>query len=191
MKKYILAALALFILLTVVVPMIIFERGDYLGPLERSARAILSGWDMWATESVRPYEDPMPESVPGAVSVDGGPSYSKALAEFEALKKSQLEVDAKLTYDRFCQHCHGPNGDGRVIVGESFGIPIPDLRSPKVQFSGRVRLYDKISEGQENMIPLKESLTPTEILLTIYHIKALKNAPSVPYYSPKNVAPLN
>ena len=189
-KKYIFTVLA-GLILVVNIPFIFSEYGDWMGPVERTLRSVLNGWDMWATESVRPYENPMPENVPGSVPVDGNYTYPKAITEFQLFDKKQLKSQSKLTYDRFCRHCHGPNGDARVIVGESFGVPIPDLRQAKVQFTGEESLYNKISNGQKNMIPLRETLSPLEILFAIHHIKTLKKAPSVPYYSPKSVAPLN
>jgi hypothetical protein len=46
------------------------DKGDWLGPVERGLRAAFNGWDMWSTEAVRPYEDPMPQKVEGTVATE-------------------------------------------------------------------------------------------------------------------------
>ena len=57
-RKVQIGIVALLVLL--VLPAAFTEQGDYLGPAERWARWALDGWDMWATDMVRPYEHPLP-----------------------------------------------------------------------------------------------------------------------------------
>ena len=90
--------------------------GDYLGPAERGARAAFNGWDMWQTPAVRPYETPMPTTPPGAVPVQRGESFDTAPHRVQKMDPVHREAAGRKAYGRFCNHCHGPNGDGRIIV---------------------------------------------------------------------------
>ena len=96
----------------------------------------------------------------------------------------------KTAYDRYCRHCHGDNGDGRIIVGESLNPAPRDLRSAAVQGRSEAALFDSVANGTQFMIPLARSLDPVEIVLALRHVKTLANAPSRPFYTPKYTRPL-
>ena len=53
---------------------------------------------------------------------------------------------------RYCHHCHGQNGDGRIIVGESLETKPADLRSFKVQAQTDEALFDHLQEGGESFL---------------------------------------
>lgn len=166
------------------------DRGDYLGPLERGARAAIGAWDFWATEHVRPYETPMPRTPAGTVPVSGRATYERALAEVGALPEQARPELADRAYGRFCQHCHGPSGDNRTIVGESFGERLPDMRSPRVQDKSDQELYYAVRRGSHVMIPLATVVSPRDTLLAIHKIRTLVGAASRPYFSPKFTEPI-
>ncbi len=130
------------------------EDGDWGGPTERGLRAAFNGWDMWNTETVRPYEDPMPPRVEGTVPVSDEFSIEKGVADFKALPLHERKERAALTYRRYCHHCHGPNGDGRIIVGESHEMKPADLRAPRIQRKSTDELFRHLKEGGELMLPL-------------------------------------
>jgi len=180
-------------------------RVDWFPP-ERWMRAAFNGWDMWATEAVRPYETPMPPVPEGTVpfggtadAANGFGSWEQALALFEALPADHerwgdlaatRDVLGTQAYARHCDHCHGPNGDGRVIVGESFSPRIPDLGAPAVQEKDDATLWARVRAGGGNMIPLADTLTPLDTLLAIHHVRSLAGAPGVPFFAPKDTEPL-
>jgi len=89
------------------------ENGDWLGPAERGARAAFDGWDMWATESVRPYETPMPLRPAGTVPIDGKAGYEEALAEIRQIPAADLPGRAALADRRYCHLRHRPAGSAR------------------------------------------------------------------------------
>ena len=105
------------------------DRGDYFGPVERSLRTVLFGWDMWQTPGVRPYARPMPLPPPGSVSISGRRDFKGFVARFASLDSQVKAVRAKAAYRHYCQHCHGEHGDGRTLVGESFSPAPPDFRT--------------------------------------------------------------
>jgi hypothetical protein len=103
---------------------------------------------------------------------------------------AEREARAALVYRRFCYHCHGPHGDARIIVGESFGVPVPDLRSPEIQSRSDREIYDSISAGTENILPLAPIMTPRDRVLAVEFVRGLADAPSRPFFEPRNVSPL-
>jgi hypothetical protein len=186
MRKRILVGLALLGVL--LLPVAFTERGDWLGPLERGARAALHGWDMWSTDAVRPYEAPMPSVPEGAVPVSGRWGYDQALAIVVRIPAERRDAQGERSYARFCRHCHGPNGDGRVIVGESFDVPLPDLRSDAVRAKGERALFHSVSYGTRNMLPLRDTLSSDDLLLAVRHLDTLSKAPSEPYFVRQHAA---
>lgn len=166
------------------------SKGDYLGPAERTMRSLTRDWDMWFTPVVRPYRPPLLNSVPGNVSVNGKIFYEKALTELNALPAAQRSTMAVRSYRRFCYHCHGPNGDGRIIVGESFDLRLPDLRQPATRQKSDPMLFQQVLQGSANMIPLADTVPPVEVLLALAHIRSLGQAPSNAFYSPQHTDPI-
>jgi hypothetical protein len=162
-----LLALTLFLVPTVLG----CDSGDWLGPMERGFRAAFNGWDMWSTEMVRPYEEPMPRRVEGTVPVTDEFSLRAGRAALEQLSPADRKKKSALTYRRYCHHCHGPNGDGRIIVGESLETRPADLRSVRVQAKTDEALFDHIQRGGELMLPLAATLSPLEMLLTIEYLR--------------------
>jgi mono/diheme cytochrome c family protein len=160
------------------------------GPFERGARAALNGWDMWDTPAVRPYEEPMPATPEGAVQTEDRFSFERGEADLEAVPADKRRERGALTYRRYCYHCHGPNGDGRIIVGESHELKPTDLRSETVQAKTDQALFTHLKEGGKLMLPLAATLSPLEMLLVIGHVRTLKDRPSEPYYKPKFTEPI-
>ncbi len=166
------------------------EDGDWLGPVERGLRGALNGWDMWDGDAVRPYEDPMPKTVKGTVPTTGRVSFEKSAAAFNAMPSIKRKERAALTYRRYCHHCHGPNGDGRIIVGESLELAPTDLRSDDVQSQSDEELFEHLQTGGGLMLPFAATLSPLEMLLSIEYMRTLKDRPSKPYFQPKYTEPL-
>ncbi len=166
------------------------SRGDYLGPVERTMRSLTRDWDMWFTPSVRPHEAPLLPALAGTVPLAGKVTYEKALAEMEAIPAGQRPARAALSYRRYCYHCHGPHGDGRIIVGESFDVPLPDLRRPATQQKTDAALFQQVMHGSANMIPLADTVPPAEALLALAHVRSLAGAPSEPFYPPRHAEPI-
>ena len=164
--------------------------GDGCGPVERGIRAGLGTWDMWDTAMVAPYQRPLSAVPDGVVPVGGRrDTFEAAQAALEAIPAAERDKRASLTYRRFCHHCHGPNGDNRIIVGESFGFHLPDLRSDKVQNLADVQIFEALSLGGEQMIPLAATISPLDRLLVIGYLRTLKGRPSRPFYRPRWVEP--
>ncbi len=181
-------------------------RVDWFPP-ERWMRAAFNGWDMWAGAAVQTHETPRPAVPAGTVPFQGTASaangfgtYEDARAAFDALPPADrdrwgdlAEARALLgaqAYARYCDHCHGPHGDGRTIVGESFSPRLPDLRDPAIGARDDATLYESVRGGGRLMIPLADTLSPLDTLLAIHHLRGLAGAPSVPFFAPKDTEPL-
>ena len=166
------------------------EDGDWLGPMERGMRAAFDGWDMWATDAVRPYEDPMPSTVPGTIPTDGIVSFETAQKQAQSMSPGDSQMRADLVYRRFCHHCHGPNGDGRIIVGESLDIAPKDLGSLTVQRKSDKQLFQHLETGGRLMVPLLETMSKEDMILVIGKIRSLKGSASRPYFKTQFDTPL-
>lgn len=167
------------------------ENGDWLGPVERGLRSGVNGWDMWATESVRPYENPMPAAVPGTRPITPGLDFKQARVAVHGLKADEREERAALTYRRFCHHCHGPNGDGRIIVGESLDIKPADLRASKVQSKTDRAIYSHIVSGGELMVPFQATMSPVDMMLAVEYVRTLSSKPGKPYFPRRHTKPIH
>jgi hypothetical protein len=166
------------------------DKGDYAGGMERAAREIFNGWDMWETPAVQPHELPMPLPAPGTVPLAGAVGFERARQQLEALDSGVREERSALVYRRYCHHCHGPHGDGRIIVGESFGVKPSDLRSAKVQARSDRDLYRHVTFGSDVTLPLGAVVTPLDRLLAIEYVRGLADAESTPFFEPRNRGPV-
>jgi hypothetical protein len=166
------------------------EDGDWLGPVERGLRAGVNGWDMWNTDAVRPYEEPQPPTVPGTVPTDRWYSFQAGAEEIKAVPIGERRELAATAYRRFCHHCHGPNGDGRIIVGESLEIKPADLRGGKVRKMTDRQIFEHVRGGGELMLPLAQTMSPRDILLTVGHVRTLSSAESKPHFEPQYTEPI-
>lgn len=164
------------------------DRGDW-APVERTARTAFNGWDMWSTAAVSPYKTPMPLTPEGTVPFGGNQTFEQVFAEIRSMESSARGERARVAYRRYCHHCHGPSGDGRIIVGESFAPRIPDLRRSAVQTATDRDLLERVMHGSQVMIPLEGTLTPQEALLAIGHVRTLGGAPSEPFFAPRDTVP--
>lgn len=163
--------------------------GDYLGPAERELRTLTNGWDMWDSASITPYESPRPATVPDVLGRPRPMSFEDAQAAADRLSPESQVAAGRLAYRRYCHHCHGLNGDGRIIVGESFDVRLPDLRSDTSQGFSDEEMFGMVTDGTVNMVALADTVTPLDLVLAIRHVRTLKNAPSTPFYSPRNTEP--
>lgn len=166
------------------------DKGDDLGGVERVTRQLVNGWDMWDTAAVHPFQKPMPHPVEGTVPLSGIPGFEQARQAVAEMAPEERERRAGLVYRRFCHHCHGSSGDGRTIVGESFGVRLPDLRSREVQARSDRYLYAHLVNGTDVIIPLAPLMTPRDRLLAIERVRALADAPSEPLFERRSVEPL-
>ena len=111
-------------------------------------------------------------------------------ADLEPLDAEKRRERAALTYRRYCHHCHGPNGDGRIIVGESLELAPADLRSAEVQAMSEEALFEHVQSGGSLMIPRGATMSPGEMLLSIDHLRTLEGRESRPHFRPRNTEPL-
>jgi mono/diheme cytochrome c family protein len=146
-----------------------------------SSLIAFSGCDyarMREQESVRTYEKEMPEMARGTVPVRDGFEMLKA-TESGSLKNplpatAESLKQGRESYNYFCVHCHGPNGNGFATVGQSFS-PLPtDLRSPTVQSQNDGELYLKIRLGFKRHPKLFTTVTDRDTWAVLNYMRSLK-----------------
>jgi hypothetical protein len=176
--------------LALLLPAAACDRGDYFPP-ERALRAAFNGWDMWHTDAVSPYQAPMPAKPVGTIPIDHDKDpFATARAKADGMSPPARKLAQATSYGRYCSHCHGPNGDNRTIVGESFSPRLPDLRLAGTQAKADRALYHLIMQGSDRMVPLDDTVTPLEAVLAIGHVRTLAAAPSQPLFAPKSTQPI-
>ena len=87
----------------------------------------------------------------------------------EANEKSIEE--GSLVYRRTCRSCHGRNGDGNGVEAANLSTPVPDFSDPAHWEQSDGSLFWKISEGRNDMLPLKDELSEADIWNVINYIK--------------------
>jgi hypothetical protein len=162
------------------------SKGDYLGPVERAARAVTGKWDMWDMPSIRPYEAPMLQTPPDVLSTQPLESYATARLRFDSQDESVRTQLADQSFKRYCIHCHGENLDGRTIIGESLTPKIVDLRHRLIQAKSDEDLYKFVMNGSKLQIPLRDTVTPFEAIATIAFVRNHARSSSYPLFQPKN-----
>jgi mono/diheme cytochrome c family protein len=69
-----------------------------------------------------------------------------------------------------CAMCHGPDGKGDTVIGQSAGIP--DLHAAAVQQQSDDALAAFIADGKGMMPPFKNSLSREQIHAVVGHVRS-------------------
>lgn len=98
-----------------------------------------------------------------------------SVAQWASLKSpvsgDEAIAEGKILYQRFCEHCHGENGDGKGTVGTKFGgVPNYHTKSKRKLKSGNI--YNTITNGKGMMRAHKSLLDPEERWKIAEYIKA-------------------
>ncbi len=129
-------------------------------------------------ESVRTYEAETPEMEVQSIPVGGGVAQLRNV-DPEKMKNplpatNEVIARGKASYEYFCVMCHGPEGDGRGTVGQSFA-PLPaDLRSAYVRGQSDGLLFYRISLGFKRHPPLYETVSSDDRWAVIHYLRSLK-----------------
>jgi len=98
--------------------------------------------EMKTQPKLQTHDARMPPPPPGAVTVDPPPR-----VRFFEPTDTRAVTDGRVYYGYYCRHCHGPDGDGRGPVGESYH-PVPaDLRQPLATTRSNQRLLRAMTTG--------------------------------------------
>ena len=121
---------------------------------------------MRQTPGLRPYEQRLPELPAGSVARD--PVFTPVPSAQEAVKlTSPLSPSPNVLsaggryYSYYCQHCHGPDGQGRTPVGEAYDPKPTDLSAPQVAVLGDGALYRGMLMGRGHE-PVLEATVPAD-----------------------------
>jgi mono/diheme cytochrome c family protein len=132
---------------------------------------------MSETESVRTYEESMPEMPQGAIPVQGGIQIYREMDPEEITNPLPFEgaiVElGQRGYGYFCVMCHGPRLDGNGTVGQSF-YPLPThLKRAYVQKQPDGVLFYKISFGYKRHPYLADTVSEDYRWAIIHYLRSL------------------
>ncbi|MEW6443103.1 MAG: c-type cytochrome [bacterium] len=128
-------------------------------------------------EALRRYEVPMPQMPARSIPLGGGLEVLEH-ADPDTLRNplpasAAVLEEGKAGYGRYCMQCHGPNADGKGIVGQSFA-PLPtDLRLPYVQDQSDGLLFSRISLGYKRHPPLYQTVSGEDLWAIVRFIRSL------------------
>ncbi len=130
-------------------------------------------------ESLRTYESKLPQMPSGTVPIHGG--MELVLAQDLKTLKNPLGDEprwieqGKQAYGFYCVMCHGPKGDGRATVGQSF-YPLPsDLLSKEIQALSDGEIFGIITWGSRRSPPLGYTVSEEDRWAIIRFIRFLSS----------------
>jgi len=130
--------------------------------------------------SYKPMENPLPvpvQSIPveGAAYIPGmGAPVNPVATDADSVERGRV------LYSVTCIQCHGPNADGKGIVGSALVFPPADLTSAVVQTKPDGALFLTISNGiqgangQIHMPALNENLTVRDRWDVVNYLRTVK-----------------
>jgi len=80
-------------------------------------------------------------------------------------------AEGQLVYRKSCRSCHGRKGDGKGVEAADLSTPSTDFTNPTSVKQSDGSMFWKISEGRNDMQPLKDELSEEEIWTVINYIK--------------------
>ncbi|WP_242922330.1 c-type cytochrome [Pontibacter liquoris] len=79
----------------------------------------------------------------------------------------------KVLYSRFCQHCHGEQGDGQGLVGQKFK-GVPSYSAGRVASLPAGHIFHVITNGRGRMRPHGSLVNPTERWEIVMYVQQLQ-----------------
>jgi len=142
--------------------------------------AFTSGCDyarMRNDEAVDRYEMEFPAMPLDVVPLGGGmhPLFSESDAtENPLVANREVLATGKEAYGFYCRQCHGPSGDGRGTVGQSFA-PLPtDLKSDYVREQTDRQIFERVGKGYKRHPPLAYTASIKERWAVIHYLRSLR-----------------
>ncbi len=80
-------------------------------------------------------------------------------------------AEGSTIYKINCRSCHGRKGDGTGVEAADLSTPSTDFTIPASVEQSDGSMFWKISEGRNDMLPLKKDLSEEEIWMVINYIK--------------------
>ncbi|MEW6667784.1 MAG: cytochrome c [Thermodesulfobacteriota bacterium] len=132
---------------------------------------------MYRDEAAHLYRSALPEMPPGSIPLTGGLEKLRRTPPEEFRLSVQATpatlMQGKKAYEYFCVHCHGPGGNGKGTVGQSFA-PLPaDLKSAYVQVQTDGVIFHRISLGFKRHPPLGDTVSEKDRSALVVYIRSV------------------
>jgi cytochrome c5 len=82
-------------------------------------------------------------------------------------------ADGKVLYERYCQHCHGENGEGNGSVGQVYK-GVPSYKAEAYQNMNDGHIFHVITHGKGRMWPHGSQLNPEERWKVVHYVHQLQ-----------------
>jgi mono/diheme cytochrome c family protein len=127
----------------------------------------------------------MRQPVPGTVARgqlrdDEDPFYSGMDAEYEFLASSPVPVTEEILargadrYTIYCQPCHDKRGNGKGILTERGGVPVPSFHEDRLKEIADGEIFDVITNGKGLMPAYAYPVGPAERWAIVAHVRRLQ-----------------
>jgi mono/diheme cytochrome c family protein len=82
-------------------------------------------------------------------------------------------AEGKVLFERYCQHCHGAEGEGNGPVAEVYK-GVPNYKAANFQDMNDGHIFHVITHGWGRMWPHKSQVTPEERWEIVHYVQQLK-----------------
>ena len=82
-------------------------------------------------------------------------------------------ADGKVLYERYCQHCHGENGEGNGSVGQVYK-GVPNYKADAYLNMNDGHIFHVITHGKGRMWPHGSQLNPEERWKVVNYVRQLQ-----------------
>jgi cytochrome c5 len=82
-------------------------------------------------------------------------------------------ADGKVLYERYCQHCHGENGEGNGSVGQVYK-GVPSYKADAYLNMNDGHIFHVITHGKGRMWPHGSQLNPEERWKVVHYVHQLQ-----------------
>jgi len=97
------------------------------------------------------------------------------LAELPVAETEELLTRGRQRFEIFCQPCHDERGEGKGILTERGGVPIPSFHEERIRALAPGEIFGVITNGKGLMKPYRYPVPAADRWAIISHVRRLQN----------------
>jgi hypothetical protein len=97
------------------------------------------------------------------------------LAELPVAETDELLDRGRQRFEIFCQPCHDKRGEGKGILFERGGVPMPSFHEERIRALAPGEIFDVITHGKGLMKPYRYPVPAADRWAIIAHVRRLQS----------------